>query len=159
MGDGTRAACCAALALGLLILAGCASTPQASREADAEAKQFATHPGAATLYVYRDDFPTGPLGMQDTTLHLNGRIVGMTLPKGFFRINARPGTHLLHGSGFDQGKLKLETRAGQIYFVSMRVTDGTSHFALVDPDTGRRQVSRCCALLENWAPGQRPLLY
>ena len=26
------------------------------------------------------------------------------------------------------------------------------------PDTGKREILRCCSLLENWAPGQRPLL-
>ena len=142
-----------------LFVAGCASTPHASRETDAEAKRFATHPGSATIYVYRDDFPVGTGNMRDSTLYLNGRLVGTTLPKSFYRINARPGTHLLHGFAFDQGKFQLDARPGEIYFVSLRVTDGTSHFALVDPDTGKRQITRCCALLENWVPGQRPLLY
>jgi hypothetical protein len=141
-----------------VLIAGCASTPQAPRESDSEAKQFTTHPSAATIYVYRDDFAVGPLGMQDTALYLDGRIIGMALPKTFFRINARPGPHLLHGYAYDQGKLKFDTRSGELYFVSLKVTDGTSHFALVNPDTAKREIARCCALLETWAPGQRPLL-
>jgi hypothetical protein len=149
----------AAAWLAAALLAGCASTPQASLESDAEAKQFLTHPGSATIYVYRDDFAVGSIGMQDSTLYLNGRLVGMTLQKSFYRVNARPGVQLLQGFAYDQGKLQFDVRAGQAYFVSLRVTDGTSHFALVDPERGKRDITRCCALLENWAPGQRPFLY
>ena len=159
MGDGMRTAWCAALALMALVVAGCASTPQASRESDAEAKQFNTHPGSATIYVYRDDFPVGTGHMRDSTLYLNGRIIGMTLPKSFYRVNARPGAQLVQGYAFDQGKLQFDARAGQAYFVSLRVTDGTSHFALVDPERAKRDITRCCALLESWAPGQRPFLW
>jgi hypothetical protein len=138
---------------------GCASVPHASRENDAEAKQFNAHPGAAAIYVYRDDFVAGAAEMQDTTLYLDGRVIGMTLSRGFFRINARPGIRVLHGFSFDQGNLKLEVRSGETYFVSMKVANGNSRFALVDPQTGKRDITRCCVLLENWTPGQRPLLY
>ena len=45
-----------ALAAAVLFLAACTSTPQASRERDSLAKEFLTHPNAATLYVYRSPF-------------------------------------------------------------------------------------------------------
>jgi hypothetical protein len=150
--------CVVTLVACILLLWGCASTPEASRESDAEAKQFNTHPGSATIYVYRDDFAVGSLGMQDSTLYLDGRIVGQTLQKSFYRLNARPGTRVLHGFAYDQGKLKLDARAGEAYFVSLKVVDGNSHFSLVAPETGKRDITRCCVLLENWAPGQRPFL-
>lgn len=56
------ASAAAALALG-----GCASTPEATSERDAEAKRFIVHPTASTLYVYRDDFPAD-IDMHDTVL-------------------------------------------------------------------------------------------
>ena len=70
----------------------------------------------------------------------------------------RAGTHLLHGIGHDNGIFKLDTRAGEIYFVSLTVRGGYSGFRLEDPTLAKRQISECCGLLENWAPGQRPLL-
>jgi hypothetical protein len=145
----------ARLAAAVMLVAGCASTPQASRESDAEAKRFVSHPNASTLYVYRDDFGGAE---HDSTLYVNGRLIGATLPGTFFRVNLRPGRQLLQGSGADNGRLLVTTRPGEIRFVSLKVSGGQSLFSDVDPDSGRTKVSACCVLLENWAPGQRPLL-
>jgi hypothetical protein len=131
----------ARLAWILLIAAfvGCASTPQATAERDAEAKRFLARPDTAVLYV-------------------DGRLIGSTLPLTFFRFDVREGAHLLHGAGHDQGSLKLETRAGEIYFVMLLAANGTSDFRRVDAATGKRDILRCCSLMENWAQGQRPVL-
>lgn len=137
------------------MLSGCASTPEASRERDADAKQFTTHPGYSTLYVYRPDADSQD---NDTVLWVDGRLIGATLPKTYFRINLDPGKHTLAGMGYDNGTLTIETRPGEIYFVSLYVTSGQSHFWPVPAEIGQRAVLRCCGLLENWAPGQRPLL-
>ena len=147
-----------ALAVSLLALAGCASTPEAIPERDAEAKRFMARPDAATIYVYRDDFASAEPGTDDTVLYVDGRLIGATLPRTFFRFDVRAGEHLLHGFAFDQGSLKVDTRSGELYFVSLQATGGTSRFTLVKPDAGKRDILRCCALMENWAPGQRPFL-
>lgn len=147
----------AAIALALLAaLAGCASTPQASPERDAETKQFMTHPGAAAVYVYRNDFPTA--GGEDSVLYVDNRLIGATLPGTFFRVDLRPGVHLLYGIANDQGRLKLEIRSTQQHFVALNVIGDQSQFRQVSVETGKRELLRCCVLLENWAPGQRPLL-
>jgi len=147
----------AALLLLLLALAGCTSTPIASPERDAEAKRFLPRADAAVIYVYRDETGTA-LDLDTTVLLVNDRLIGSTLPGGFFRFDARAGAHLLQGHGFDQGRLKIDARNGEITFVSLRTAGGTSDFRLVAPETGKRDILRCCSLLENWAPGQRPFL-
>ena len=139
-------------------LAGCAAVPQATVERDAEAKQFISRPDAATIYVYRDDFAAMDQATDETVLYVDSRLIGATLPATFFRFDGRAGEHLLHGYAYDQGSLKIDTRLGEIYFVSLQSTGGTSRFTLVKPETGKRDILRCCALLENWAPGQRTLL-
>ena len=141
--------------LWVLLLAGCASVPQASRESDAEAQDYLTHPNAATLYVYRNDL-SGPV-RNESVLYVDGRIIGATLAGAYFRIDTRPGDRVLHGYGYDQGMLKVSARSGEITFVSLNVTGGTSRFERVSPEAGKREIARCCVLLENWAPGQRPL--
>jgi hypothetical protein len=146
------------LAAAVLVLGGCASTPQATPERDAEARQFNARPDAATIYVYRDDFTAVEQATDGTVLYVGGRLIGATLPTTFFRIDVRAGEHLLHGHAYDQGSLKVDTRLGEIYFVSLQSTGGTSRFTLVKPETGKRDILRCCALLENWAPGKQPLL-
>lgn len=139
----------------LLLAAACASTPQASRERDAEAKTFQTHPNAGTIYVYRAEHDR----LEDlSVLYVDGRLIGETLPGSYFRIDTTPGRHVLHGVGADNGKIALETRTGQLYFVELRVLEGQSQFRAVPEQVGRNRVASCCALLESWAPGQRPLL-
>ena len=139
----------------VLLLTGCASTPQASRERDAEASQFASAPAHSTLYVYRPEFDNSDW---DTVLWINGRLVGATLPRTFFRVNVEPGKHTLTGMGYDNGRFTLETRPGELYFIALSSISGNSLFWQVSPETGKQAIGRCCALLENWAPGQRPLL-
>ena len=144
-----------ALILPLVLLAGCASTPEASRARDTDAKQFLSHPGTAAIYVYRSD--SGSLD-DDSVLYVDHRLIGSTLRRTYFRIDTQPGNHILHGVGYDTGQLEIEVRPGEIYFVLLNVLGGTSRFAQRDAKTGRRELLDCCAMLENWAPGQRPLL-
>ena len=145
----------AALAAAILLVAGCTSTPEASPQQDALAKEFLTHPNASTIYVYRSEFNHFDT---DSVLFLNGRLIGSTLPGAYFRIDTVPGRHVLHGTGIDMGQLALEARAGQIYFVSVDVIAGHSNFRVVPDPVGRERVRACCALLESWAPGQRPFV-
>jgi hypothetical protein len=149
----------AALALGISLLgaAGCASTPEAAPERDAEAKRFVGHPGYAALYIYRPDFPRAE--MDDSVLEVDDRLVGATLPGTFFRVDVPPGPHVVRSSASGATELKFDARAGELYFVSLSVLSGNSHLARVGAEAAQREIRRCCALLENWAhPGQRPLL-
>jgi hypothetical protein len=139
----------------LLAGAGCASTPQASIGRDAEAKAFLSSPGSSTVYVYRTDFGNEE---SDAVLWLDGRLIGATLPRTFFRINVEPGVHTLNGSFYDLGKIDFETRPGELYFISLSASTGHSMFRLEPQDKARAALTACCALMENWAPGQRPLL-
>ena len=147
-----------ALAVAIVALAGCTSTPQATSERDAEAKRFLARPGAAVIYVYRFDVGSTEMASDDTVLFVDERLIGSTLPLTFFRFEVQEGAHLLHGTGHDLGRLKLETRVGEVYYVMLLAANGVSDFRRVDPETGKRDILRCCSLLENWAPGQRPLL-
>ena len=145
---------CATLALAALT--GCTSTPQADRDRDAMAKEFLTHPGHSTLYVYRRPSDSQ---FDDSVLFIDGRLVGSTLPGGYFRVNLEPGRHRLHGMASDAGTLSLDTLSGELYFISLALVGGHSHFEEIPVKTGISELTGCCVLLENWAPGQRPLLY
>jgi len=79
------------LAAAVLVLGGCASTPQATPEHDAEAKQFVARADAATIYVYRDEFVTVDQSTDDTVLYVGGRLIGATLPTTFSRIGVPAG--------------------------------------------------------------------
>ena len=94
----------------------------------------------------------------DTVLYIDNRLIGSTVPGTYFRVNLPPGKHTLHGIAQDMGKLTLDARPGTLYYVYLDVAAGRSNFSLVPPERARREIDRCCVLLENWAPGQRPLL-
>lgn len=143
------------LILPVALLGGCASTPQAAEGRDAEAKQFISHPATAAIYIYRSDRDEWD---GDSVLYVDGRLIGATLPGTYFRVDVRPGKHRLRGFGFDAGQLELDVRPSEIYMVSLNVLNGYSRFALRNGEAGRRELLACCVLLENWAPGQRPLL-
>jgi hypothetical protein len=137
-----------------LAAAACASTPQASPERDAEAKEFRTDPRSAAVYIYRPSLNTG----SDSVLYVNQKLIGSTLPGGFFVVRLRGGVQMLNGIANDQGRLRLEVRVGELYFVRLTVRGGQSLFEPVSVETGKREVLACCVLFENWEPGQRPLL-
>lgn len=139
----------------LAVVGSCASTPQARRDRDAEAKQFRTHPATSAIYVYRTDTHTDEA---DTDLYVDGRLIGATLQRSFFRVDVNPGTHRLAGMGHDHGSLTIETRPDQVYFVELNVVGGFSNFNVIAPQAARAKLMACCVLMENWAPGQRPLL-
>jgi hypothetical protein len=132
--------------------------PQAPASHDALAKQFITHPDTATLYIYRPDRSPGWDNIEDTVLYLDERLIGASLPGTYFRLDLRPGVYQLHGLAHDNGNLKVEIRSGETTFVSMTVFGGSSYFRRVNEATGKRELTACCALLENWKPDQRPLL-
>jgi hypothetical protein len=134
-------------------VAGCASTPQATVARDTEAKTFPSHPATAALYIFRPDNAA-----EDSVLWVDNRLIGATLPGAYFVVHVKPGRHVLSGLAADNGRLMLESRPGEVVFVALRVTGGQSRFERVLLEMGRKTLLNCCALLENWAPGQRPLL-
>src|SRR4051812_44464695 len=115
---GSARALLAVVAAGMLALAGCTSTPEAPPPRDAVAKEFYTHPAASTIYVYRSQFNNLDF---DSVLFLNGRLIGSTLPGTYFRLDVTPGHNVLHGTGIDIGQIELDTRSGELYFVSLDV--------------------------------------
>jgi len=145
----------AVLAAATLALAACVATPEATPERDAEAKRFIPRPDAATIYVYRPGFQ--PADRNDPALHVDDRLIGETLPGTFFRVEVPPGRHVLHAFGAGGSQVEIDTQAGELHFVALEVSGSQSRFVRVTSDGGRREIVRCCALLENWVPGKRTL--
>ena len=73
----------------VLLVAACTSTPEATPERDALAKEFLTHPSASTIYVYRSEFNHYDT---DSVLYLDGGVIGTTIPGAYFRLDTTPGS-------------------------------------------------------------------
>jgi hypothetical protein len=141
-----------------LALAGCASTPEATPERDAQAKRFESRADAATIYAYRDDIASADENSQGPVLYVDDRLIGATLPATYFRFDVRAGAHLLRAVTHDESRLKLDARSGEVYYVRLQTAGGSSTLRLVKPEVGKSDILRCCTLLENWETGQRPFL-
>ena len=147
----TRIATLAAALVAAMLVSACLFTPLASSQQDTLAKEFITHPDASTIYVYRSRFNHHDI---ESILYLDGRILGMTQPGTYYRIDTTPAAHTLHGTGSDSGQLMMDTRAGQIYFVALDVIGGHSTFRVMPDEVGREQVRQCCQLLETVVIGR-----
>ena len=139
-----------------LLCAGCAATPEATPGSDADAKRFESAVNAAIIYLYR---PPVPGGRGASTIWVDGKLIGETLPTTYFRVAVRPGRNRITASGHDTGRLEIDTQADGVYFVEMQVlgeTQGDSNtiFRSVAPDAGKAAILRCCSMLETWRPGQ-----
>jgi hypothetical protein len=122
----------------LLLLSGCAQLPPLP--GDAEAKRFDAVADRAVIYVVRP-----PLDRRFVApIQLNEEMLGSTYPGTFMRLVVPGGRHLISGYVIDIGQIRLDTVAGQIYFVS-QTTWGFdslqgSNFQQVDAATGQSQV-------------------
>jgi hypothetical protein len=133
----------------LLLLAGCASRVAAPESVDTAMKEFPVRPDAAAIYVYRTAYDRRERG---TTLYMDGRLVGNPRAATYFRLDAVPGRHVLHGASIDVGELAIYARPGSIYFVRLDVIGGHSHFTVERDDVARAQIQSCCRML-NATPG------
>jgi hypothetical protein len=145
----------------IAVLAGCAATPLASNESDADAKRFETATNAAIIYIYR---PTGYGGHGVSTVWVDGKLVGETLPSTFFRIAVRPGRNRVAAGGNDMGRIEIDTKADGVYFVEAQVagesqSESATTFRAVAAETGKSMIQGCCRMLETWRPGQWRLNY
>ena len=148
------------LVAGILCTA-CASTPEATFDRDAEAKEFEPVTRDAVIYVYR---PGSTLGGPETTLWTDRRLVGSSLPGTFFRVIVLPGRNVIDTSPPDTGYIEVGTRGNDVTFVEMRTLGGpegspTSHFRIVPAEEGKAAIRACCNRLEVWRYDQPKLLF
>lgn len=126
----------------LLVLSGCASVPMAPMEEDAKAKEFVPSPSRAALYIYRSENFGAAVPM---TVTVNGKAVGQTAAKAYFRLNVLPGKYTVESHAENISNLSLTAEAGKNYFVWQEVKMGMwmarSLLQQVDEAVGRAGVA------------------
>lgn len=105
----------------LILLSGCATVPMAPAEMDARAKDFSPPAEKASLYIYRDEMFGAVAPM---TVTINGRTLGQTAAKTFFRLNLLPGRYSIESHAENIATLALSMEAGRNYFVWQEVKMG-----------------------------------
>jgi hypothetical protein len=135
-----------AIALGATaILAGCASVPMASADADAKAKTFiAPANGQATVYIYRNETMGSAIKMP---LLLDNMSIGDTGPHTYALREVSPGTHTIVSKTEKDVSLDIDAESGRTYYIWQEVKMGAfaarSALHLVDEKTGQNAVKEC----------------
>jgi hypothetical protein len=128
----------------------CIAVPLASIEQDQRAKAFdPPSDGTAHIYVAR---PYTTNQFQTTTLHLNGKPVGVLGPLTYAVLNVPPGRHRV--TTFANGKtdVELEVTAGKVFFIQYSIevlfNTSTDMLILVDDQKGRELVSKTKKIIQ-----------
>ncbi|MFC5519318.1 DUF2846 domain-containing protein [Polaromonas jejuensis] len=126
----------------VLLLAGCASVPMAPLDQDIQAKEFLPAPSKASLYIYRNESFGAAIPM---TVSVNGKVLGQTAAKTYFRLNVVPGKYSVESHSENVSSLPLSVEAGKNYFVWQEVKMGMwtprSLLQQVNESTGRAGVT------------------
>ncbi|MBU0509761.1 DUF2846 domain-containing protein, partial [bacterium] len=93
-----------AISLLTLLISGCASVPMAPMDEDVKAKTFSTLPEKASLYIYRHESFGGAIPM---SLSVNGKSIGQTAAKTYFRLNLAPGKYSVESHAENVSNLSL----------------------------------------------------
>jgi hypothetical protein len=126
-------------------LAGCASVPMASADADAKAKTFvAPSSGQANIYVYRNETFGAAIKMP---LLLDNMSIGDTGPHTYAFRQVPPGKHTITSKTEKDVNLEVDAQPGNTYYVWQEVKMGAfaarSALHLVDEKTGEDGVKEC----------------
>lgn len=135
-----------------LFFTSCSSIPLASSTDDAEAKLFTPVKDKSVIYVYRNEFYGGAIGMDIT---FNGKELGGTTQKRFLRIVAQPGTHIVASQAENRDSVSLKSEAGKVYYIwqeaKMGVITARTKMNLVSELEGQRGVMEC-TLVDHYQP-------
>ena len=128
-----------------LFVAGCASVPMATPQADASAKEFTVPAnGMSNLYIYRNETMGAAIKMP---LLVDGMSVGDTGAHTFVLKQVAPGKHTVVSKTENDATIDLDVSAGQNYFVWQEVKMGAfaarSALHQVDEVKGQQAVKTC----------------
>lgn len=123
------------------LFAGCASVQMAPLEDDLKAKSFETSKDKASVYIYRNENFGAAIPM---TVNVNGRALGQTAAKTFFKLNLLPGLYNVESTAENISSLALQADPGRNYFIWQEVKMGMwmarTQLSQVDESIGRNGV-------------------
>jgi len=125
-------------------LAGCASVPMASTEADSSAKQFQPAKGYSNIYVYRNETFGAAIAM---TVSLDGKVMGKTGAQTYFLWVVAPGKHEITSHTENTSRITIDAKEGRNHYVWQEVKMGMwqpgSELHEMSEQEGRKGVLEC----------------
>ena len=123
----------------------------AAKNEEAEAKRCAPIPGRAIVYVFRDAYLGKVAGLD---VIVDGKPVGQTRGKTFYRLELAPGEHVLTSRNPQNGSQhehRLSAGAGSLVFLEQHLSFGmvTFNHKIVPAEQGAatRRIQKCRLLL------------
>lgn len=130
--------------LATVTLSGCATVPMASKEQDAEAKQFVVPEGKSSIYVYRNEFMGGAVAME---IDLDGKQVAVTRANNYVRLIVEPGMHTITSHAENEHSVEVDAMKGKNHYVwqeaKMGIMMARTKLNLVGEEEGRKGVNEC----------------
>ncbi len=105
----------------LFLLAGCASVPMGDSGRDNDLKSFASKPGVASIFVYRNETMGAAIRMD---VSVDGKPLGQTAAKTYLYTEVEPGDHVITSMSENTDRLDINAEAGQVYYVWQEVKMG-----------------------------------
>ena len=125
----------------IALLSGCASVPMASLDKDVSAKSFSPTTGRASLYIYRNEVLGSAIPM---TVLVNGKNLGQTASKTYFRLDLLPGTYEVDSVAENTSNIKILLKEHNNYYIWQEVKMGAwmarTLLQEVDEATGQKGV-------------------
>jgi len=103
----------AAIICVVMAIAGCASVPMADTASDASLKQFSTHPDAAGVYVYCNEY----MGIHRTNVRIDEQPLGQNTSYTYLYAELAPGRHRVSVEAENTDVLEFDALAGGNYYV------------------------------------------
>lgn len=132
--------------LAIILLAGCASVPMASKEDSDYAKEFnPPAEGKSGLYIYRGG---GPGGALKKDIWVNDECIGESAPKVFFytEVEGDKEHKVSTESEFSPNDLMVKVKSGLNYFIKQYIKIGVfvggANLKVVDENKGKEEVAK-----------------
>ncbi len=136
------------LLLAFLALAGCASVPMATPEADQKAKAFASSSSSvANVYIFRDSL-IGTIFKK--MVRIDGQDIGETAVLTYYSVAAKPGKRVISTeSEFGDNSIELNLEAGKNYYVRqyLMMVAGVK-LEVVEEEEAKKAITESCKLAQ-----------
>ena len=129
-----------------LVLAGCASVPMASQEADQSAKRFQPAAGSGSIYIVRD-VTDWRAPQEAAPVWVNGHRIGGLPLNGYFALDVPPGVHQVTTQSPEHHRsVTVSVGSGECAFVKIWPGYGWNHIRwqieTLSQSTGRDMVRK-----------------
>lgn len=128
-----------------ILISSCASIPKMPQEMDLAAKSFKVSPGKSNIYIFRDEFMGGAIGMD---LDINGQLIGRTGANTYILATVPAGIQNIVSHAENDDSISIKTEPGKNYFIWQEVKMGafiarTKLHHILNEEEAKSRILKC----------------